>query len=73
MNEKLTLDSPEKSYAQTAPGRGLLSKKNTHRKKQARAEVPLPLGPGLYGLLGPNGAGNLSSSEILSRQGFLRS
>lgn len=67
----LTLQSLHKAYALPAP---LLSRKGQRFKtKQALAGVSLTLGPGLYGLLGPNGAGNLSSSVILSRQGFLRS
>ena len=68
MDEKLTLNSLEKAYAQTAPGRGAFSKKTrTHpRKKQALAGVSLTLGPGLYGLLGPNGAGKSTLIGIIT-------
>lgn len=68
MDEKLTLSSLEKAYAQTAPGRGAFSKKTrTHpRKKQALAGVSLTLGPGLYGLLGPNGAGKSTLIGIIT-------
>ena len=68
MDEKLTLNSLEKAYAQTAPGRGAFRKKTrTHpRKKQALAGVSLTLGPGLYGLLGPNGAGKSTLIGIIT-------
>ena len=48
MDEKLTIDSLEKAYAQTTSGWATFSKKvNSHpRKKQALAGVTLTLTPG---------------------------
>ena len=68
MDEKLTIDSLEKAYAQTTSGWATFSKKvNSHpRKKQALAGVTLTLTPGLYGLLGPNGAGKSTLIGIIT-------
>ena len=68
MDEKLTIDSLEKTYAQAAPGRGPFGKKTAPRPrlKRALAGVSLTLTPGLYGLLGPNGAGKSTLISIIT-------
>ena len=68
MDEKLTIDSLEKTYAQAAPGRGPFGKKTAPRPrlKRALAGVSLTLTPGLYGLLGPNGAGKSTLIGIIT-------
>ena len=68
MDEKLTIDSLEKTYAQTTSGWAVFSKKDNSypHKKQALAGISLTLTPGLYGLLGPNGAGKSTLIGIIT-------